>query len=254
MREHLLTAISRKGYRLVQDLIAAGADINGADNEGITPLMHAVLFSDLAMVDFLIRHGAAVNPRDLRGWTALHFATDSRCWSIMKTLLASGAEADTQDATGNTPLRKALLTSSPSFDIICILLENGANPYRKNADGSSPMDLVQKLRKTELIELLRNGPSRSHGNVTAPSAPASTSTVATGTGERPGASTVRPFMEHPTGQFGSAIDAMDDAVKRLRELATSRQVALFLDAIFRYHFGVRPSSDLGSDYAVGAEW
>jgi hypothetical protein len=32
------------------------------------------------------------------------------------------------------------------------------------------------------------------------------------------------------------------------------QVAAFLDAIFRVHFGIRPFADEGTDYAVGAEW
>ena len=130
-----------------------------------------------------------------------------------------------------------------------------------------------------------------------------------------------PFMEHPTGDFKSATDAMEDAVRRLRGLknwdkwiafnaqgegskpeseefvevrmlqdkldvgdkpldvarilsaaragtsslvaagphysvavASPREVAQILDAIFRQHFGLRPFADQGGDYAVGAEW
>jgi hypothetical protein len=36
--------------------------------------------------------------------------------------------------------------------------------------------------------------------------------------------------------------------------ASSREVALLLDAIFREHFGIRPFADEDDDYAVGAEW
>jgi len=136
-----------------------------------------------------------------------------------------------------------------------------------------------------------------------------------------GAKPAGPFMEHPTGDFDSAVAAMEDAVRRLRELpkreqwitfraqgeghgpdsyefaevrmlrdkldvgekplvisrviqaahtgasslvadgaqysvavASPREVAQILDAIFRNHFGLRPFADEGDDYAVGAEW
>jgi hypothetical protein len=132
----------------------------------------------------------------------------------------------------------------------------------------------------------------------------------------------KPFMEHPIGDFDSAVDAMEAAVTRLRQLpnwdrwitfsgqgqggevdsyeffevrmlgdkidvgdksldigrivkaacanesslatagahysvaaASPREVAHLLDAIFRYHFGLRLHDDrTRDDYAVGAEW
>jgi hypothetical protein len=130
-----------------------------------------------------------------------------------------------------------------------------------------------------------------------------------------------PFMEHPTGQFASSVDAMADAIERLRAkptderwivfsaqgqghdpdsytfaeirlnrdtleingdpldvpkivneagadplsltgngerysiaAASPKRAAQIMDAIYRYHFGIRPFADEGDDYAVGAEW
>ena len=37
-------------------------------------------------------------------------------------------------------------------------------------------------------------------------------------------------------------------------VASPREVAQLLDAIFRHHFGIRPFAGEGDDYAVGAEW
>ena len=37
----------------------------------------------------------------------------------------------------------------------------------------------------------------------------------------------KPFMEHPTGDFGSAVEAMEDAVRRLRELRSWKQWITF---------------------------
>ncbi len=133
-----------------------------------------------------------------------------------------------------------------------------------------------------------------------------------------------PFMEHPTGEFDTAIQAMCSAIRRLDEMgaggrwitfsgqgqgsrldsyqieevkfngrtfdlsgetvdlepilefsgladaamqvetspegkitlpnASADQLAHFLDALFRIHFGIKPFEDEGDDYAVGAEW
>src|SRR5258708_8777233 len=37
----------------------------------------------------------------------------------------------------------------------------------------------------------------------------------------------KPFMEHPTGDFDSAVEAMEDAVRRLRELPKWEQWITF---------------------------
>jgi len=37
----------------------------------------------------------------------------------------------------------------------------------------------------------------------------------------------KPFMEHPTGGFDSAVEAMEDAVRRLRQLRNWRQWITF---------------------------
>jgi hypothetical protein len=42
-----------------------------------------------------------------------------------------------------------------------------------------------------------------------------------------GAKPAGPFMEHPTGDFGSAVAAMEDAVRRLRELPNWEQWITF---------------------------
>ncbi|MDX1980470.1 MAG: ankyrin repeat domain-containing protein, partial [Bryobacteraceae bacterium] len=56
----LFTAIRQGNHALAARLAGNGADVNGPNPSGITPLLQAVLTSDLKMVRLLIAKGANV--------------------------------------------------------------------------------------------------------------------------------------------------------------------------------------------------
>ena len=58
---------------VIQILHRVGAFLNGTDHKGRTPLMLAVIMNDYKIVDELIKAGANVNMTDNAGHTALHF-------------------------------------------------------------------------------------------------------------------------------------------------------------------------------------
>ena len=73
-------------FEFVQLLIENGADVNKADNEGMTPLMAAVKFGkekgnktsidEKKMIKYLIEHGADVNKADNEGKLPLDWANE----------------------------------------------------------------------------------------------------------------------------------------------------------------------------------
>lgn len=67
----LLRAISRSDSNGIQSALAAGADLNARDNNGITPLLMAAKNGNLAMVEYLASQGADVNASDDQGHSAL---------------------------------------------------------------------------------------------------------------------------------------------------------------------------------------
>ena len=58
--------------KCVERLIEAGADVNGVDNDGRSPLMLAASSDHRNIANLLIETGADVNAVDHKGYTALH--------------------------------------------------------------------------------------------------------------------------------------------------------------------------------------
>jgi hypothetical protein len=109
----------------------------------------------------LLSAGARPEPRDVRGCTPLHLAT-SLGWSaeslrVAAVLLRHGARPDARDRSGRVPLLEAAMSASPAADALMpgphprgeaalpparLLLESGADPSLKDADGVSAVTLM----------------------------------------------------------------------------------------------------------------
>ena len=76
----------------VKELLAAGADINAKNRDGITALMNAAREGKTDIVNELLAAGAKVNEKDNNGKSALTFATQHDHSDIVKLLLAAGAK------------------------------------------------------------------------------------------------------------------------------------------------------------------
>lgn len=65
---------SQEKITKIEQLVAAGADVNTVDNYGKTPLMYACVQSCIDEVLVLLEAGASVLPKNKDGQTALDFA------------------------------------------------------------------------------------------------------------------------------------------------------------------------------------
>ena len=85
-------------------LLKAGESPECRNHEGATPLMRAVEFRHLRLVQYLLRHGANVNAKDKHGTTPLHLATRLGYTEIASELLIMAADVNASDGEGNTPM------------------------------------------------------------------------------------------------------------------------------------------------------
>lgn len=69
-------------------LLSWGADINTQDNFGATPLLHAVMLSNLNLVKWLVQRGAILEPKNINGETALVHATSNERAAIFQFLIS----------------------------------------------------------------------------------------------------------------------------------------------------------------------
>lgn len=115
------------------------------DRMGRTELHYACADGEDQRVRQLMQEGSDCNATDTNGWTPLHFAAEAQALSVLELLLVSGANVDPVDSNGNTPLWKAVFTSRGDGAAIEKLRAAGADPYRRNNHGVSPLSLARNI-------------------------------------------------------------------------------------------------------------
>ena len=104
--ELLHQAVIDGNIEAVKQHIAAGADVNAKDENGVTPL-HWTETEEIA--ELLIAKGADVNAKDdWSGSTPLHRAATFGYKEIAELLIAKGADVNARTGSGETPLDLAI--------------------------------------------------------------------------------------------------------------------------------------------------
>ena len=118
----------------VKKHIAAGTDVNTRGENGISPLLIAVIEGHLDVVELLISKGADVNIKDDKGMTPLQFAAFTNRRQIVQLLIKKNADVNLQigggqltgeekKIEGRTALNMAM--SKKNNDIISLLRKHG---------------------------------------------------------------------------------------------------------------------------------
>jgi uncharacterized protein len=176
---HGAAASCRK--KVVELLLAKGADVNDKDNSGQTPLHSATFMGCTDAAELLLAKGVDVNAKANNDWTPLHQAVSAGWKDTVELLLAKGAEINAKDSDGNTALHRAVLlldrfredASFPVFsgitvmietlqvsdktkkDLLELLLSKKADVNAKNNNGETPLNLAAMNGHKEVVELLR---------------------------------------------------------------------------------------------------
>ena len=91
-RTPLMLASFRGDLLSVRRLLAAGADVNARDKDGVTALMFASHGGHAAVVRELLRHGANVYARAKNGWTPKRAAEAGRHYAVVEMLKGGNVE------------------------------------------------------------------------------------------------------------------------------------------------------------------
>lgn len=119
-------------------LLSAGAAVDVQDNMvGWTPLMMAAFFGDANGVDALIEAGADVTIARNSGVTALHHAAYRFDSSKILLILDAGADSEARDRSGQTPLTWA--TRQGGLQAVETLLIAGADVHSRDTRGQTAL-------------------------------------------------------------------------------------------------------------------
>jgi ankyrin repeat protein len=89
---------------LQRALLAAGAEVDHANNLGETALYGAAFHGQVEAIRALLQAGADINRADNTGETALHQAAECGRVEAVRALLQAGADINRADNNGRTPL------------------------------------------------------------------------------------------------------------------------------------------------------
>ena len=120
----LVTVIKDGDSAVALKMIAAGANVNAAQEDGTTPLQWAVYQVDTTLVQALLAHGARAEVTNHFGSSPLAEAVKVANPTLVAMLLKAGAKANSANADGQTPLMLAARTGSVA--VAKQLVEHGA--------------------------------------------------------------------------------------------------------------------------------
>ena len=153
VNSQLIEAGKKGETRNIEGLLAAGAEVDAKDEQGVTALMHASAEGHTQSVEALLDAGADVNAQADDGLTALMVVARGNT-EIARALLDAGADVDARTQRGVTPLMVAVATGNT--EIVRALLDAGADVDTKADSGVTALMLTESNGYIEIAELLKS--------------------------------------------------------------------------------------------------
>lgn len=197
MTEQLIRAAEAGDTAIVQTLLSEGADINGRDARGRTPVMAATHGNRVDTVRALIQAGADINIRDSRMDNPFLYAGAEGLLDILKLTIEAGADSKLTNRFGGTALIPAserghleivreLLTRTDvdvnhvnnlgwtalleaiilgnggarHVEVVRLLVEAGADVNLADAEGVAPLAHARQRGYAEIIRILQKAGAR----------------------------------------------------------------------------------------------
>ena len=144
---------STASAKIVETLLQAGANPDAELPSGETVLMTASFAGRVDAVQSLLARGADVNATEtIKGQTALMWAVSEGHREVARALLDHGADVNAPSTGESTPL--LLAARGGDIELARMLLAAGADVSAQGADGSTPLLIATFRRHVDLAKAL----------------------------------------------------------------------------------------------------
>lgn len=139
-------ALPERWMSLCVALLAAGADPNCPDRDGVTPLMSACIRDQEELARLLLENGARMELKEKYGHTALVCASAQGSLRCQRLLIERGADLSARSLNGSGIARRALSFGLSEKGARCVieLIEAGAELETPEGDGKSALDMMRE--------------------------------------------------------------------------------------------------------------
>jgi ankyrin repeat protein len=149
----LMFAVVNNNFDCVKILLSEGADPDIITSSSETPLLAAVKNGHIEIAEILIRNNANINARDASGASPIHYAAIYGNLSMTDMLLYYNSIIDNTTNDGTTPLMSAVWVGY--FEVTDLLIQNGADVNKKDNNGFSPFLIAAQNGDTLIMNILR---------------------------------------------------------------------------------------------------
>jgi ankyrin repeat protein len=175
---HKIFRQSKPNKEIMSSLISKGAEVNGKDVYGCTPLhyacdLHSLESSLLSgedvnatndnkkkknhpmkIISLLLENGANVNAKDSVNRSVLHYTAIKRNYDCIKVLLDHGADINAVCDFGKTVLHEAFEETYylPDVEVIQLLLSRGVDANKRDKEQKTALDYAVTRRGSENVE------------------------------------------------------------------------------------------------------
>ncbi len=150
----LRSALEKKDYKTMRDLLTLGADIEDKDNAcKTTCLQYAAHVGDLDAVTMLLNNGARVDNLASNQASALLFSVEKGHYEIAEMLLKFKSDPNlAESCDGFSPVHTCAHTGR--IDIMELLIKYNANVFQKTLKKRHALHYAASSGQTEMVRFL----------------------------------------------------------------------------------------------------
>ncbi|KAL6215152.1 hypothetical protein ACLB2K_014583 [Fragaria x ananassa] len=147
---HIAASIGSK--HCVTLLLEYGGDPNIKDCEENVPLWEAIIGKHESLIKLLLENGAEISAGGVGHYACT--AVEQNSLELLKDIVRYGGDVTLPKSDGTAALHTAI--SNGNADIVNFLVEQGADPDKRDSNGWSPRALAEHQGHEEIIELFQN--------------------------------------------------------------------------------------------------